>query len=192
LENVTSMSEEDKDEITKKLKQFGNVHCIPINSDSFSAQSRKRLYWTNIPVEKLEKQLKTDPYKHSMRVRDILDTVSNARKYIIDHKNSQVWKSYNKNKEKYGSYIGMQLVDLNDDLNKPAPTVRRTSNMWIKDTRLGPNVYRKLTPLELERLQTFPDHWTNVDGLSYSRRVKAIGNAVTCNVIEAIVDGLKK
>ena len=35
---------------------------------------------------------------------------------------------------------------------------------------------RRLTPLECERLQGFPDQWTN--GHSDSRRYKMIGNAV--------------
>lgn len=53
---------------------------------------------------------------------------------------------------------------------------------------------RRLTPTECERLQGFPDGWTK-KGLfgdeeriiSDSRRYKALGNAVTTNVIEAVV-----
>lgn len=43
---------------------------------------------------------------------------------------------------------------------------------------------RRLTPVECERLQGFPDGWT--DNLSDSRRYKALGNAVTVNVAEWI------
>lgn len=43
---------------------------------------------------------------------------------------------------------------------------------------------RKLTPLECERLQGFPDGWT--DNLSDTRRYRALGNAVTVNVAEWI------
>lgn len=45
---------------------------------------------------------------------------------------------------------------------------------------------RKLTPVECERLQGFPDGWTDV-GVSESQRYKCLGNAVTVNVIEAIM-----
>lgn len=45
---------------------------------------------------------------------------------------------------------------------------------------------RRLTPTECERLQGFPDGWT--EGLSDSARYKCLGNAVTVNVIEAIVE----
>jgi len=43
---------------------------------------------------------------------------------------------------------------------------------------------RRLTPLECERLQSFPDGWT--EGVSDSARYRTIGNAVTVSVIEWI------
>lgn len=43
---------------------------------------------------------------------------------------------------------------------------------------------RRLTPTECERLQGFPDGWT--EGMSDTQRYKQMGNAVTVNVIEAI------
>jgi len=48
---------------------------------------------------------------------------------------------------------------------------------------------RRLTPIECERLQGFPDGWTSegVDGaISDTQRYKCLGNAVTTNVISAI------
>lgn len=52
---------------------------------------------------------------------------------------------------------------------------------------------RRLTPIECERLQGFPDNWTkygNYDGVvkevSDSQRYKMCGNAVTVNVVEEI------
>lgn len=49
---------------------------------------------------------------------------------------------------------------------------------------------RKLTPMECERLQSYPDGWT--EGISDSMRYKCLGNAVTVNVIEAIAEQLLK
>lgn len=46
---------------------------------------------------------------------------------------------------------------------------------------------RRLTPLECERLQGFPDDWTVG---SDTQRYKQCGNAVTVNVVEAVMDGL--
>lgn len=43
---------------------------------------------------------------------------------------------------------------------------------------------RKLTPLECERLQTFPDNWT--EGVSDTQRYRQMGNAVTVSVVQYI------
>lgn len=47
---------------------------------------------------------------------------------------------------------------------------------------------RRLTPIECERLQGFPDNWTA--GVSDTQRYKQCGNAVTTNVIQAIAERL--
>jgi len=47
------------------------------------------------------------------------------------------------------------------------------------------NNLRRLTPIECERLQGYPDDWTS--GVSNTQRYKQCGNAVTVNVIEAII-----
>ena len=77
-----------------------------------------------------------------------------------------------------------------------APTIRATQ---YKSGDNQPKVatgarIRRLTPLECERLQAFPDHWTQhgKDGelISDSQRYKMCGNAVTVNVIQAIFERL--
>ena len=60
------------------------------------------------------------------------------------------------------------------------------------------NQIRRLTPIECERLQGFPDDWTEkgVDGngseikISDTQRYKCLGNAVTVNAIEEIIKKL--
>ena len=47
---------------------------------------------------------------------------------------------------------------------------------------------RRLTPVECERLQGFPDDWTA--GQSDSHRYKQMGNAVAVPVVEWIVQGI--
>ncbi len=47
---------------------------------------------------------------------------------------------------------------------------------------------RRITPLEAERLQGFPDNFTQ--GVSDSRRYKMMGNAVTTNVIEWVIKSI--
>jgi DNA (cytosine-5)-methyltransferase 1 len=56
------------------------------------------------------------------------------------------------------------------------------------------NGIRRLTPIECERLQGFPDNWTKYgkDGelISGSQRYKMCGNAVTVNVVRFIISNL--
>jgi len=48
--------------------------------------------------------------------------------------------------------------------------------------------WRKLTPLECERLQTLPDGYT--EGVSNTQRYKVCGNGFTVDVIAHILKGL--
>ena len=49
---------------------------------------------------------------------------------------------------------------------------------------------RRLTPLECERLQGYPDGWTNLPGASDSVRYKALGNSVAIPCVEYIMAGI--
>lgn len=51
----------------------------------------------------------------------------------------------------------------------------------------GPLLIRRLTPLECERLQGFPDGWTALPGASDSARYKALGNSVAIPCVEYIM-----
>ena len=46
---------------------------------------------------------------------------------------------------------------------------------------------RRLTPLECERLQGFPDGWTDIPDASDSARYKALGNSVAIPCVEFIM-----
>lgn len=80
LENVASMPKKDKDIITKAM----GVEPIMINAALVSAQSRKRLFWTNIPVEGL-------PEDRGIMLKDILEDAevdermtSNGKSFCLD------------------------------------------------------------------------------------------------------------
>lgn len=55
----------------------------------------------------------------------------------------------------------------------------QTPIVWSKEIKI-----RRLTPKECERLQGFPDGWT--EGVSDTQRYKTLGNAVTVNVVAEI------
>ena len=49
------------------------------------------------------------------------------------------------------------------------------------------HLIRRLTPLECERLQGFPDGWSDILGASDSARYKALGNSVAIPCVEFIM-----
>ena len=59
----------------------------------------------------------------------------------------------------------------------------QTPIVWSKKIKI-----RRLTPKECERLQGFPDGWT--EGISDTQRYKCLGNAVTVNAVQAIMQKL--
>lgn len=66
-------------------------------------------------------------------------------------------------------------------------------NQYVSDDKCivdGPNLIRRLSPLECERLQGFPDGWTNIPGASDSARYKALGNSVAIPCVEYVMRGI--
>lgn len=67
------------------------------------------------------------------------------------------------------------------------------SNQYVSDDKCiveDTNLIRRLTPLECERLQGFPDGWTNIPGSSDSARYKALGNSVAIPCVEYVMRGI--
>ena len=206
LENV-KMKKESQQVITEIL----GVEPIEINSSLVSAQNRKRLYWTNIPVDGL-------PDDKGTVLSDVLEEGATDREksYCID---ANYWKGGNLKSyfEKHRRQLvfhtepkGARIVnrrldergkrqDYNTNI-KPKPrlelryddkagcitTVQKDSVVaFEKDMH-----WRKLTVTECERLQTVPDGYTC--GVSNTQRYKMIGNGWTVDVIKHIFEGLKE
>jgi len=70
------------------------------------------------------------------------------------------------------------------DAESPMYTLDRISHASVATE----SVVRRLTPVECERLQGFPDNWT--EGQSDSARYKQMGNAVAVPVVEWIMERL--
>ena len=75
-----------------------------------------------------------------------------------------------------------QIEVRKDDKSNCLTTVQKDNVLVSKD------MWRKLTPLECERLQTLPDNYTN--HVSNSQRYKMIGNGWTVDVIAHILKGI--
>lgn len=77
-----------------------------------------------------------------------------------------------------------------DSLDKPARTIITgeggKSPSRFKHVIQTPKGYRRLLPIELERLNMFPDEHTKLDGISDTKRAFFMGNALVVGVIERI------
>tara|TARA_Y100000361_G_scaffold36610_1_gene31187 strand:+ start:845 stop:1207 length:363 start_codon:yes stop_codon:yes gene_type:complete len=108
-------------------------------------------------------------------------------KYFLSEKTTSKFKTLNKNQIK-------KLKKLNVDSSVSGTLTEAfgrggSSAEYLKMLKKNKQItghIRKLTPVECERLQGFPDNWT--DGQSDTQRYKQCGNAVSVPVIKAIVE----
>lgn len=173
FENVYRMKPQYVQKISDLLK------CKPVCIDSirFSAQYRKRLYWTNIPVLPIKSKdlYFKDIYQFDEVHEDITDRM---KRWLSD--------------EYKGRRTQQNARQSIRHLNEKCPTV--TTKAWDVGSTSSlvmeiDNRYYRLTRVEYERLQTLPDNYTR--GIAYGRACKCIGNGWTVDVIAHIFKGLK-
>ena len=180
VENNYKMPKEDQQIITDTL----GVQPILIDSALVSAQTRKRLYWTNIPSVML-------PEDKHIYLKDILQKGINAEDlaYLTTFNKRQEKKT---NKPLRIGTIGKggQGERVYSVYGK---TITLTANGGGRGAKAGlyliEGKVRKPTPIEAERAQTLPDNYTQ--GLSDSGRLKVIGNGWTVDIVAHIFKGLK-
>lgn len=177
FENVASMNKESEQAISELLG------CQPIFIDSkdYSAQSRPRLYWTNIPVE------------------DVDCTNNEVLKNVMvpaDQVPNKYWYSFPVANLDMTKQICGTLVHNNHEMHKRIfnPDFKCHTLTCVGGGNQQKKVMdngrpRKLMPIEYERLQTLPDGYT--EGISDGARYSAIGNGWTVDVIAHILRGVK-
>ena len=79
-----------------------------------------------------------------------------------------------------------QHLEVRKDAKSNAITTVQKDSVAVKEEEL---TWRKLTPLECERLQTFPDNYS--EGVSNTQRYKMLGNGFTVRVIEHILKNME-
>ena len=194
LENV-KMKQESMDVITEAL----GVEPIFINSNLVSAQNRQRYYWTNIPMGKL-------PDDKGIMLKDILEDgfVDRDKAHCIDanyFKGGNL-KSYFEKHRRQLVFSDEGLCHVGDadlkghgynrrvyhpDGKAPSLCAASGGNLEPK-TFISPDSWRKLTPLECERLQTVPEGYTA--HVSNTQRYRMLGNGWTVDVISHILKGM--
>ena len=187
LENVR-MKKESQDIITKYL----GVEPIEINSSLVSAQSRKRLYWTNIPNIQ-------QPEDKGILLKDIIeDEAKGYGSYVDRAKSLTLTASYSKNPQ-HTDQKRKQMIEVGhakeikgrDSLKRvysvegKCPTLTAVCGGHQEKKITTDNVtWRKLTLTECERLQTVPEGYTA--HVSNTQRYKMLGNGWTVDVIAHI------
>lgn len=80
----------------------------------------------------------------------------------------------------------------NDDIasTQSARQAKDATDLVVEPDQQHAQLIRRLTPLECERLQGFPDGWTNIPGASDSARYRALGNSVPVPCVEFIMKSL--
>jgi len=89
---------------------------------------------------------------------------------------------------------GFETITEGDSLNYSNPNSKTRRGRVGKGVAQIVNAIRRLTPIECERLQGFPDNWTQegVNGpISDTQRYKMCGNAVTVDVVKAVGERIK-
>lgn len=173
LENV-----EMKKEWENVITQHMGVEPIAINSERFSAQSRPRLYWTNIPFDK------NLPYNSSV-LKDVLEENPDEKYFYTQS------FDYHGDDKVVCATLHINGHDILKRVNSPIHKCQTLTAVCggnqQKKVLINGRV-RKLTPLEYERLQTIPDNYTSV--VSDGARYKSIGNGWTVDVIAHILKGI--
>ena len=82
----------------------------------------------------------------------------------------------------------------NDNIasTQSARQAKDATDLVVESDRQYAQLIRRLTPLECERLQGFPDGWTNIHGASDSARYRALGNSVAIPCVEFIMKSLNE
>lgn len=157
FENVT-MQKKHQDMISEYLQ------CEPviINSSKFSAQLRRRLYWSNINFD-------VPTNNHPQQLNDILEYGKSDRKKSLCLLAGYADKTVNP-------------CDVNRYYTKYIHQLIPDSGNYLE--------HRRLTPIECERLQTLPDNYTS--GIPDKERIRAIGNAWTVDLITHILKHIKE
>lgn len=134
--------------------------------------------------------------KKPITLKDIRDQRTGLDKYFLNEKQEEKFKylrgskkilRYKPNGEEY--FYSEGAMSYPDSLDLPGRTMLTSEGTINRSTHviedLETGKIRLLTPIEAERLQHFPDNWTN-SGMPETRRYFMMGNALVTKVIRTL------
>lgn len=181
-ENNESIDDSIQEEIEKTL----GIELLHLNSSLVSAQVRKRIYGTNIPITK-------DLVDKNIYLESIVDKKYEAEdlfketKFTKDDLLTNINKTYRIGTIGKGGQ-GERVYSIK------GKSVTLSANGGGRGAKTGLYLIngkvRKLNPVEAEKLQTLPENYTKCDGVSNNQRYKCIGNGWTADIIIFILSNL--
>lgn len=178
LENVKMRT---VDEVV--ISRYMGIAPIEIDSALLSAQTRKRLYWTNIASE---------PYGLFGDMRCAIEQPKDIGIFLPDVLQDDAPQDYTiKSQTRLDFILNEWRINkryTQIDGAKALPLMARTYGSWSGDYISTADGYRQLTPTECERLQTVPDGYTA--HVSDTHRYRMLGNGWTVDVIKYILSHL--
>jgi DNA (cytosine-5)-methyltransferase 1 len=187
----------------KEFKLKGDIVSI---SENFNKNGTIGLFEnTGLMINGLITTIKTQPnYDGNFAIlKDLIQNGEVTEEFYIDKNDLDKWK-YLKGPKKeirtnaqgfeYNYSEGGMIFP--DPLDKPSRTIITgeggKSASRFKHVIQTPKGYRRLSPIELERLNMFPDDHTKLEGVSDTKRAFFMGNALVVGVIEKIGIALKQ
>ena len=150
----------------------------------------------------------TEPVYDDRRLQQTLgDILVNEQdvpeEFFIDNISKWEYLKGAKKEPRVSKYTGYEYVyqegavTFPDALDKPSRTIitgeggmSPSRNKHVVQTPSGR--YRRLMPIELERLNGFPDNWTQLDGVSDTKRAFIMGNALVVGIVRQIGQTIRR
>ena len=159
---------------------------------------------TGIMIKGKVSTIKTEPIYEGDKIhlRDILMKDSDIDKpFFIDEHDIKKWEYLKGAKKEKRTTKGGFVYNYTeggmtypDKLNKPSRTIITgeggKSPSRFKHVIKTERGLRRLTPIELERLNMFPDDHTKLDGITDAKRAFFMGNALVVGIIEKLGDSI--
>ena len=130
-------------------------------------------------------------------LKDILQNGEVTDEFYINENELDKWfylkgakREIRKNAQGFEYYYSEGSMVFPDPLDKPSRTIITgeggKSASRFKHVISTSKGYRRLSPIELERLNMFPDNHTKIEGMTDTKRAFFMGNALVVGVIEKI------
>ena len=135
-----------------------------------------------------------EDYRELKLTEDVFERHS---KFFDEYPEIKKWMAEKGSKKKVrqvtggGSYVFAEgKMTFPDKLDEPSRTIITGEGgkapSRFKHTVFKDGVLRRLTPIELERLNGFPDNHTKLEGITDSKRAFFMGNALVVDIIEKL------